>query len=171
MARGLVDRARVQGVDLVGLGGLLSGLTMQVLEMALEAELEDYLGYPHGDREVKPTGNQRNGTRSKTVQTEIGPVEFDVPWDRDATFAPVIVKKRQRRLTGVDEMVLSLTVRGLTGGEGAKYWLAVLTEIKNRGVQDVLITVCDGLKGAARGDQRGLGAGRGAHLCDPPAPQ
>jgi transposase-like protein len=168
------------------------------------------------------------------VLTEIGPVEIEVPRDRDASFEPVIVKKRQRRLDGIDEIVLSLTARGLTtgevaahfdevygakvsrdtisritdkvleemtewqnrpldrvypvlfvdaiylkvrdgqvtnrpfyvvvgvtvdgrrdvlgiwageGGEGAKYWLQVLTEIKNRGVGDACIVVCDGLAG------------------------
>jgi transposase-like protein len=73
--------------------------------------MDEHLGYPHGDRATKATGNERNGIRTKTVTTEIGPVEIDVPRDRDASFAPVLVKKRQRRLTGVDEMVLSLTAR------------------------------------------------------------
>jgi transposase-like protein len=168
------------------------------------------------------------------VLTEVGPVEIDVPRDRDGTFTPVIVRKRQRRLTGLDDMVISLVGKGLTtgevqahlaeiygtelsrdaistitdkvveglsawqnrpldavypvifidaivvkirdgqvanrpvyvamgvtvdgerdilglwagdGGEGAKYWQRVLTEIRNRGVTDVLIMVCDGLKG------------------------
>jgi transposase-like protein len=234
MAAELVGKARADGVDLVGPGGLLSSLTKQVLETALEAEMDEHLGYERGDQAAKATGNERNGVRSKTVQTEIGPVAIDVPRDRESSFEPVIVKKRQRRLTGVDEIVLSLTARGLTsgeisahlkevygsqvsketisritdkvidemaewqnrpldrvypvvfidaihvkvrdgqvsnkpfyaavgvtvngerdilgiwagpGGEGAKYWLNVLTEVKNRGVQDVLITVCDGLRG------------------------
>ena len=63
------------------------------------------------------TGNSRNGTRPKTVLTEIGPVEIEVPRDRDGTFEPEIVRKRQRRLTGVDQIVLSLSARGLTTGE------------------------------------------------------
>ena len=61
--------------------------------------------------------NSRNGTRSKTVLTEVGPVEIDVPRDRDGTFDPKLVRKRQRRLAGVDEMVISLTAKGLTTGE------------------------------------------------------
>jgi transposase-like protein len=88
-----------------------------VLESALEAEMDEHLGYASGDRESKATVNERNGVRSKTVTTEIGPVRIDVPRDRDASFEPVIVKKRQRRLNGVDEIVLSLTARGLTSGE------------------------------------------------------
>ena len=233
-ARELVDRARAEGVNLVGPGGLLGGLTKQVLETALEAEMSEHLGYDANDPIGRNGENSRNGVRTKTVVTDIGPVTIDVPRDRDGTFTPVIVKKRKRRLTGMDNIVLSLTAKGLTsgeisahlaeiydasvsketisritdqivdvmiewqnrpldrtypvifidavhvkirdgqvanrpiyvaigvtvdgerdilglwvgtGGEGAKYWLQVLTEIKNRGVEDVCIVVCDGLKG------------------------
>jgi hypothetical protein len=234
LAQELVEKARAEGVELVGPGGLLSGLTKSVLETALETELTEHLGYDKHDPAGRNRGNSRNGTRSKTVLTEIGPVEIEVPRDRDGTFEPAIVRKRQRRLDGIDQIVLSLTARGLTtgevsahfdevygakvgkdtisritekvveemaewrtrpldrvypvifidaivvkvrdgqvvnrpvyvvigvtvngerdilglwagdGGEGAKFWLSVLTEIKNRGVEDVCIAVCDGLKG------------------------
>ena len=234
LAQDLVDQARAEGVQLVGEGGLLTGLTKSVLETALEEEISDHLGYDNHDPAGRNGGNSRNGTRSKTVLTEIGPVEIEVPRDRDGSFDPRIVRKRQRRLDGIDEIVLSLTARGLTtgevsahfaevygakvskdtiskitekvveemtewrnrpldrvypvifidaivvkvrdgqvvnrpiyvvigvsvdgerdilglwagdGGEGAKFWLAVLTELKNRGVDDVCIAVCDGLKG------------------------
>jgi putative transposase len=234
IAERLVEQARTDGVDLVGPGGLLSELTKQVLETGLEVELEEHLGYDKHAAEGRNGGNSRNGTRSKTVITEVGPVEIDTPRDRDGSFEPKTVKKRQRRLNGVDSMVISLTAKGLTtgevqahlvetygtevsretiskitdrviedmadwvnrpldrvypvvfidaivvkirdgqvtnrpvyaaigvtvdgkrdilglwvgsGGEGAKYWLAVLTEIKNRGTDDVCIVVCDGLKG------------------------
>ncbi|WP_443048551.1 IS256 family transposase [Streptomyces sp. NBC_00272] len=228
----LVDRAKADGIKLTGQGGLLQQLTKRILESALEGEITDHLG--HEKHEKAGSGNTRNGTRSKTVVTEVGPVVLDVPRDREGSFEPQIVKKRQRRLTGVDEMVLSLSARGLThgeisahlaevygaevskttistitdkvvdgmnewqnrpldsvypvlfidcvhvklrdgkvtnrplyvvlavtvegtreilglwagdGGEGAKYWLQVLTEIKNRGTEDVCMVVCDGLKG------------------------
>ncbi|MFF2486227.1 IS256 family transposase [Microbacterium sp. NPDC058062] len=232
IAAQLLAQAREQGVSLVGPGGLLGNLTKTVLETALEAELTEHLGYEkHGASEGD---NARNGTRSKTVLTEVGAVQIDVPRDRDGSFQPKIVRKRQRRLDGIDEIVLSLTARGLTtgevaahfddvygasvsketiskitdkvieemtewqnrpldrvypvvfidaivvkvrdgqvrnkpfyvavgvttagerdilgiwagdGGEGAKFWLGVLTELKNRGVEDVCIVVCDGLKG------------------------
>lgn len=234
LAQQLLDQARAQGIDLVGPDGLLNRLTKNVLETALEAEMDEHLGYEKHDVSGRGSGNSRNGTRTKTVLTEIGPVEIDVPRDTGSTFDPQIVKKRQRRLTGVDEVVLSLSAKGLTtgeiaahfaevfgarvskdtisritekvigemtewqnrpldrvypvmfidaihvkvrdgqvtnrpvyvaigvsvngerdilglwagdGGEGAKFWLSVLTEIKNRGVEDVCITVCDGLKG------------------------
>jgi putative transposase len=230
----LVERAQAQGVDLVGPGGLLAGLTKTFLESALDGELTEHLGYEAHDPAGHHSGNSRNGTRAKTVITDIGPIAIEVPRDREGTFEPVIVRKRQRRLGGVDQMVLSLSAKGLThgeisahlaeiygaqvsketvtritdkvleglsewqnrpldrvypvvfidaihvkirdgqvanrpiycavgvtidgerdilglwvgtGGEGAKYWLTVLTEIKNRGVSDVCIVVCDGLKG------------------------
>ena len=233
-AQALVAQARSEGVELIGPGGLLTGLTKSVLETALEAELTEHLGYQQYDVAGRDGGNSRNGTRTKTVFTEIGPVEIEVPRDREGTFEPAIVKKRQRRLSGVDQIILSLSARGLTtgeisahfadvygatvskdtisritdkvleemadwrgrpldrvypvifidaivvkvrdgqvtnrpiyvaigvscggerdilglwagdGGEGAKFWLGVLTEIKNRGVEDVCIVVCDGLKG------------------------
>ncbi|WP_372446826.1 IS256 family transposase [Microbispora oryzae] len=230
----LVDQARAEGLELVGENGLLGRLTKLVLESALEGELTDHLGYDKHDPAGRGSGNSRNGSRTKTVITDVGPVEIDVPRDRDASFEPKIVRKRQRRLSGVDEMVISLAAKGLTtgeisahlaeiygvevskqtistitdkviegmtewqnrpldpvypvvfidaihvkirdgqvanrpiyvalavtadgerdilglwagdGGEGAKFWLHVLTEIKNRGVADVLMMVCDGLKG------------------------
>jgi transposase-like protein len=230
-----VKLAREQGLSLTGPGGLLKQLTKTVIETALDEELTEHLGYEKHDAAGKQTGNTRNGTRSKTVLTETtGPVGIDVPRDRDGTFEPVIVPKRQRRLNGVDEMVLSLYAKGLTtgeisahfaeiygasvsketvsritdrvleemnewqnrpldevyaaifidaivvkirdgqvanrpiyaaigvtldgekdilglwagtGGEGAKFWMSVLTDIKNRGVKDSFFLVCDGLKG------------------------
>ncbi len=234
LARDLVKKARAEGVSLVGPDGLLSGLTKTVLETALDVEMAEHLGYEKHDVEGRDGGNSRNGTRSKTVLTEVGPVELDVPRDRDGSFEPKIVRKRQRRLAGVDELVISLSAKGLTtgevaahladtygaevskdtisritervleelvewqhrpldpvypvvfidaivvkvrdgqvsnrpvytavavtvdgerdilglwmgdGGEGAKFWHQVLTEIKNRGVGDVCIVCCDGLKG------------------------
>ena len=234
VAEELVAKARADGVDLVGPGGLLGDLTKQILETGLEVEMDEHLGYSKHDSAGRNGSNSRNGTRSKTVITEVGPVDIDVPRDRDSSFEPATVKKRQRRLNGVDSMVISLTAKGLTtgevqahlaetygtdvsretiskitdrvlddladwqnrpldrvypvvfidaivvkirdgqvanrpvytaigvtvdgkrdilglwvgsGGEGAKYWLQVLTEIKNRGVDDVCIVVCDGLKG------------------------
>jgi transposase-like protein len=234
LAAHLVAQARERGISLVGPDGLLGRVAKLVLEGALEGELTDHLGYPHGDPAGRNGGNSRNGTRDKTVITEVGPVEISVPRDRDGTFEPVIVRKRQRRLMGVEDLVVSLVAKGLTtgevaahlaevygtqvsrqtistitdrvleglqtwqsrpldpvypvifidaiqvkirdgnvanrpiyvalgvtvdgerdilglwagdGGEGAKYWLHVLTEVKNRGVADVCIVVCDGLTG------------------------
>ncbi|WP_280363152.1 IS256 family transposase, partial [Nocardia abscessus] len=232
----LVRMAKEQGLSLTGPDGLLQQFTKTVLETALNEEMTEHLGYePNQAPEGRESVNVRNGTRSKTVLTETtGPVPIEVPRDRDGSFQPQIVKKRQRRLTGVDEIVLSLYAKGLTtgeisahfaeiygasvsketvsritdkvvaemqewsgrpldevyvvifidalvvkvrdgqvanrpiyaaigvtvtgekdilglwagsGGEGAKFWMSVLTEIRNRGVKDVFFLVCDGLKG------------------------
>jgi hypothetical protein len=125
LAEELVAQAREEGVQLVGPGGLLTGLTKSVVETALEEELSDHLGYDKHDPSGRNGGNSRNGYRAKTVLTEIGPVEIEVPRDRDGSFEPAIVRKRQRRLNGIDDIVLSLTARGLTTGEVAAHFAEV----------------------------------------------
>ncbi len=236
LVRELAERARAEGVSLTGPGGLLGRLTKVVLESALEGEMDAHLGYRKHDSSGDGSGNSRNGRRPKTVLTEAGPVEIEVPRDRASSFEPVIVAKRQRRMGGIDDIVISLVAKGLTtgevqahlaeiygtevsretistitdrvldglaewqnrpldavyavlfldaihvkirdgqvanrpiyvalgvtadgerdilglwagehgDGEGAKYWLRVLTEIRNRGTKDVLMVICDGLKG------------------------
>jgi putative transposase len=122
LAEGLVARARSEGVELVGPGGLLTDLTKTVLETALEVEMDDHLGYPKHASEGRDKGNSRNGARSKTVLTEVGEVQIEVPRDRDGSFEPKIVRKRQRRLGGVDELVISLAAKGLTTGEIAAHF-------------------------------------------------
>jgi len=112
LAEQLLAQAKEQGVDLVGPDGLLNRLTKNVLETALEAEMSEHLGYDKHDPAGRTGGNSRNGTRTKTVLTEIGEVEIEVPRDIDSSFDPQIVRKRQRRLTGVDEIVLSLSAKG-----------------------------------------------------------
>src|SRR5690348_8219116 len=104
--RELTERARAGGLQLTGEGGLLGKLTRMVIEGALEGELDDHLGYGKHDAVGRDGGNSRNGHRAKTVITDTGPVEITVPRDRDASFEPKIVAKRQRRLTGVDDMVI-----------------------------------------------------------------
>ena len=88
LAEQLVDQAKADGRSLVGPGGLLADLTKQVLETGLEVEMADHVGYDKHAAEGRNRGNSRNGTRSKTVLTEVGPVEIDVPRDRDGTFEP-----------------------------------------------------------------------------------
>ena len=83
-----------------------------VIEGALEGELDDHLGYGKHDPEGRDSGNSRNALRAKTALTDTGPVEISVPRDRDSSFEPKIVAKRQRRLTGVDEIVISLSAKG-----------------------------------------------------------
>ena len=118
LAEELVARAREQGVSLTGPEGLLKQLTKTVLETALNQELTEHLGHDKHGPAGNEAGNVRNGTRPKTVLTEAsGQVPVEVPRDRDGTFEPQIVRKRQRRLSGVDAMVLSLYAKGLTTGE------------------------------------------------------
>ena len=138
MAEQLVAQAREKGIELVGPNGLLSQLTKRVLETALEAEMSDHLGYDKHDPAGRNHGNSRNGVRSKTVLTEIGPVEIEVPRDVDASFQPTIVRKRQRRLTGVDQIVLSLSARGLTTGEISAHFAEVYgaSGVAGDGLQD-----------------------------------
>jgi len=235
-ARELVRLAKEQGLSLTGPDGLLKQFTKSVLETALNEEMTEHLGHEKNRAPgARDSANVRNGTRAKTVLTHAsGQVELAVPRDREGTFEPVIVKKRQRRLTEVDEIVLSLYARGLTtgeiaahfdqiygasvsketisritdkvieemqawstrplqevyaaifidaivvkvrdgqvanrpiyaaigvslagekdvlglwagtGGEGAKFWMSVLTDLRNRGIKDTFFVVCDGLKG------------------------
>ena len=110
--------AKERGLSLTGPDGLLKQLTKTVLETALNEEMTGHLGYEKHDPAGAGAGNVRNGTRSKAVLTEnTGRVQIDVPRDRAGTFEPQIVRKRQRRLSGVDEIVLSLYAKGLTTGE------------------------------------------------------
>ena len=95
----------------MGPNGLLNQLTATVLEAALEAKMDEHLGYEKYQAEGRDGGNSRNGRRAKTVLTEIGPVTIEVPRDTESTFEPQIVKKRQRRLTGGTVKLVSLPVR------------------------------------------------------------
>jgi putative transposase len=220
--------------EITGPGGLLTQLAGRVVETALGAELTEHLGYPPGQAPPGGAGNHRNGATPKTLQTELGPVEVRTPRDRNATFEPRLVGKRQTRLAGLDEKILALYAGGMTvrdiaahlselygvevgrdtisritdavledveawrtrpldavypivyfdalrvkvredrsvrnlacylalgvtcdgerevlgiwwqETEGAKFWLAVLNDLRRRGVGDVLISCVDGLKG------------------------
>jgi putative transposase len=113
----LVDRARSEGLRLTGEDGLLAQLTKRIIESAAEGEMDVHLGYAKHDPAGRDGGNSRNGARAKTVLTDIGPVEVTIPRDRDGTFEPQIVRKRQRRLSGLDGLVISLSAKGLTHGE------------------------------------------------------
>ena len=91
-------------------------------------------------------GNSRNGHRAKTVLTEVGPVEIDVPRDRDATFEPKIVAKWQRRLSGVDELVISLSAKGLTTGEVAAHLAEVYgAQVSRQTISTITDKVVEGM--------------------------
>lgn len=221
--------------DLTGKDGILKQLTARLVERALQGEMSEHLGYDKGAApQGRGAGNTRNGKSSKTLKTELGDVDIEVPRDRDGTFEPQLVKKRQTRFAGFDAKILALYARGMTvrdiqghledlygvevspdlisratsavmedvvawqsrpldatypilyldalvvkvrdqgvvvnksvylalgvtmrgtkevlgiwieQAEGAKFWLKVVNELKTRGVHDVLIACCDGLKG------------------------
>jgi len=102
----------LEGRDITGPGGLLAQLAGRVIQTALETELTEHLGHPSGGR---PTNsNVRNGSTSKTVSTDLGPVEVRTPRDRDGGFEPKLVAKRQTRLAGLDDKVLGLYAGGMT---------------------------------------------------------
>jgi putative transposase len=220
--------------DLTGPEGLLKRLTGALVERALHAEMTEHLGYDEHAVEGRGSGNSRNGSGSKTLQTEQGPIPIEIPRDRNGTFEPQLVKKHQRRFDGFDDKILGMYARGMSvrdiqgqlselygtevspdlissvtdevfgevqawqarplsaiwpivyldalvikvrdqgvvgnksaylamgvdpdgtkqilglwleANEGAKFWLKVITELKNRGVEDIFIACCDGLKG------------------------
>ena len=100
--------------DLAGKDGILKELAARLLGRALEGEMTEHLGYEkHAARDEGQT-NSRNGSRSKTLKTDQGELEIEVPRDRGSLFEPEIVKKRQTRLAGFDEKILALYARGMT---------------------------------------------------------
>jgi putative transposase len=115
IAAELIDKARADGVSLVGPN--VRQLTKTVLESALNAELDDHLGYEKGDSVGKFGSNERNGSSPKTVRTDVGEVRIDVPRDREGTRTPKIVPRYARRVEGFDDAIISLYAKGLTTGE------------------------------------------------------
>jgi putative transposase len=111
LARRLVAQAREEGLDIAGDAGLLGQMMKSVLEAALAEELTDHLGYESGDPGGRGSGNSRNGSTPKTLLTEAGPVQLETPRDRAGSFEPQIVRKGQRRLDGLDKIVLGSTRR------------------------------------------------------------
>jgi putative transposase len=100
--------------EIAGPDGLLGQLTRRLLERVLEAEITEHVGYEHGHAPPGATGNARNGRPPKTVLTDHGAVRIRSPRDRNGTFEPQIVAKRQTRWVGFDEKVIALYARGMT---------------------------------------------------------
>ena len=114
LADALLARAEAEGVDLLGPDGLLSQVTKAVLERALGEELTVHLGYEKHDPVGRGSGNSRNGATPKRLLTEIGPIDLEVPRDRNGSFEPKIVRKGQTRLDGFNDRIIALYGRGLT---------------------------------------------------------
>src|SRR6201987_5907707 len=146
LVRELTERARTGGLKLTGEGGLLGKLTKMVVEGALEGELDDHLGYGKHDPAGRNGENSRNGHRVKTVLSEAGPVDLSGPRDRDASFEPKIVAKRQRRLNGIEEVVISLSAKGLTHGEIAAHLQEIYgAEVSKQTITTITDRVMDGM--------------------------
>ena len=142
----LADRVRADGLQLSGPNGLLAALTKRVAESALEGEMDDHLGYAHGDPVGRDGRNSRNGRRSKTVVTEASPVEIATPRDRDGSFEPQLVKKHQRRQTGLDDLVISLSAKGLTHGEISAHLAEVYgAEVSKQTISTITDRVMEGM--------------------------
>ena len=146
LVRQLTERARVEGLQLTGEGGLLQKLTKLVVESALDGEMDDHLGYDKHDPVGRNGGNSRNGRRGKTLLTEAGPVEICVPRDRDGSFEPRLVAKRQRRLSGVDDLVISLSAKGLTHGEISAHLAEVYgAEVSKQTISTITDRILEGM--------------------------
>ncbi|AEJ20248.1 transposase mutator type [Gracilinema caldarium DSM 7334] len=116
--------------DLIGPDGLLKQLTKALIERSMGAELTEHVGYEKHDQGEKPTTNRRNGKTKKTLRTDQGPIEIEVPRDRDGTFEPAIVPKHQREFKGFDDKILSMYARGMTTREIAGHRKAVAADLK-----------------------------------------
>ncbi len=153
----LVGDAQRQGLGVAGEDGLLAQLTKLVLEAALEGELTAHLGYDKHER-TEDASNARNGVRAKTVLTKAGPVRIDVPRDRAGSFEPVIVAKRQRRLGSIEDVVLSLSARGMTHGDISAHLADVYgSEVSKTTISTITDKVLDGM---AEWQNRPLDRGR-----------
>lgn len=116
-ASGALDEIFAQidaGAPLTGEDGLLTGVLKAALERGLETELSEHLGYEKGSPDAAAYPNSRNGTSAKTLSTEVGEVDLNIPRDRAGTFTPMLVPKGQRRLDGLDGMIISLYAGGMT---------------------------------------------------------
>jgi len=110
----VLAQVKGEGLRLTGPGGFLSELVGSVLERGLQAELAEHLGYGKHDPAGRGSGNSRNGSTPKTVQTEVGPIDVRVPRDRAGTFTPMLLPKNARRLGGLSDVVISLYAGGMT---------------------------------------------------------
>lgn len=128
--------------DITGPDGLIKQLSKALIERAMQSELTDQLGYEKHDSAIKPTENRRNGTSKKRLRSDQGPMEIDVPRDRDGKFNPIIVPKHQREFKGFDDKILSMYARGMTTREIAGnlkeiYGTDVSPELNSRATDSV----------------------------------
>jgi putative transposase len=140
----LFEKIDAGEVELDGRDGLIQQLIKTGLERGLNAELSDHLGYERGDPAAAMFPNSRNGSYPKTVASQVGDVELDIPRDREGTFAPTLVPRGSRRLGGLDDMIISLYAGGMTLRD-IEYHLAstIGTEISRETLSKIIDEVCD----------------------------
>ena len=133
-----------RGVALTGEGGLLPELIKSVLERGMQAELTSHLGYAKHAPEGRGSGNSRNGTTPKTIDTEVGPIELERPRDRNGTFTSRLVPNGQRRLGGLEDQIISLYAGGMTIRDIQHHLAATLgTELSHETISNVTEAVAD----------------------------
>jgi transposase-like protein len=131
-------------IELTGDGGFIPGLIKATLERGLQAELTSHLGYEKGAPEASAVSNSRNGSTPKTVATQAGDVELDVPRDRECTFSPQLVPKGSRRLSGLDEMIISLYAGGMTVRDIAHHLESTIgTELSHETISNITDAVAE----------------------------
>lgn len=132
------------GEPLTGEYGLLGGMLKAALERGLDTELTEHIGYDRGDEEAFLYPNSRNGTSAKTVATQIGDVELSIPRDRNGTFTPMLVQKGQRRLDGLDGMIISLYAGGMTIRDIQHHLVSTLgTDLSHETISKITDEVAD----------------------------
>lgn len=109
-----IDFKTLTADQITGENGLLKILTKRIVEKAMNVEMEEHLGYAKHDPTGRNNGNSRNGKSKKSIITDQGDLEIEVPRDRDGEFEPQIIKKHQRRFEGFDDKIISMYGRGMT---------------------------------------------------------
>ena len=140
----LFERLDAGEVEMTGSQGLLPALLKEALERGLAAELSEHLGYEKGQTSGQARSNTRNGTTKKTVMSEVGAFEIEVPRDRAGSFTPRLVRKGQRRLDGLDSMIISLYAGGMTVRDIRHHLASTLgVEVSAGAISTITDAVCD----------------------------
>ncbi|MGO1548036.1 IS256 family transposase [Microbacterium gubbeenense] len=131
-------------IQLDGDGGFIQELVKRGLERGLQTELTDHVGYEKGDPEAHVYPNSRNGSFPKTVGTSVGDVEVRIPRDRDGSFAPRLVPTGSRRLSQLDEMIISLYAGGMTVRDIEHHLASTVgTELSHETISNIVDEISD----------------------------
>jgi transposase-like protein len=123
---------------------LIPGLIKAALERGLQVELSDHVGYEKGSAEASLFANSRNGSTPKTLASQVGPIDLDVPRDRDGSFTPRLVPKGSRRLGGLDDIIVSLYAGGMTVRDIQHHLVSTVgTELSHETISKITDAVLD----------------------------